>query len=151
MFKKILVPTDGSATALQAAKSARALAEKFGSEITLLHIIPNYYSLPAFSTPDTVTIPASVMDDLETNGKQILEKTKEIFAGFEGKITARLEYGSPAKKTCAIAKDEAFSLIAMGRRGLGGVAELLLGSVSNQIVHAAPCPTLVVQGPVDLD
>jgi len=151
MFNKILVPTDGSEMALFAAKHALALAEKFDSEITLVHVVQNYYSLPAFSMPDTVSIPLSVLQDLEANGKLILEKTKEVFAGFTGKILSRLEYGPPGKEIIDIAVDGGYSLIVMGRRGLSGVTEMFLGSVSNHIVHYAPCPILIVKDPENLD
>jgi nucleotide-binding universal stress UspA family protein len=146
MFKKILVPTDGSEMALQAAKYALALAEKFGSEITLIHVIQNYYSLPAFSMPDTVTIPLSVMQDLDANGKLILANTQAVFSGFTGQVSTLLEYGPPGKQIIDIAVEGNYSLIIMGRRGISGVTELLLGSVSNHIVHYAPCPTLIVKG-----
>jgi nucleotide-binding universal stress UspA family protein len=146
MFKKILVPTDGSEMALQAAKHARALAEKFDSEITLIHVVQNYYSLPTFSMPDTVTIPFSVMQDLDTNGKLILSITKDVFADFSGQVSTLLEYGPPGKQIIDTAVEGGYSLIVMGRRGLSGVTELLLGSVSNHIVHYSPCPILIVKG-----
>jgi Universal stress protein UspA and related nucleotide-binding proteins len=145
MFKSILVPTDGSAMALQAAKTARAVAEKFDSDITLVHVVQNYYTLPAFSMPDTVAIPLSVLQDLETTGKLILSKTEEVFAGFAGKVTSRLEFGPPGKQLIDMITDEGFSLVVMGRRGLSGVTGLLLGSVSNHLVHYAPCPVLIVK------
>jgi nucleotide-binding universal stress UspA family protein len=145
MFKKILVPTDGSEMALYAAKHALALAEKFDSEVTLVHVVQNYYSLPAFSMPDTVSIPLSVLQDLEANGQLILAKTQEIFAGFAGKVSTRLEYGPPAKEVIDIAVAGDYSLIVMGSRGLSGVTEMFLGSVSNHLVHYAPCPVLIIK------
>lgn len=147
MFKKILVPTDGSPMALQAAKYARTMAEKFDGEVTLIHVVQNYYNLPAFSMPDTLTIPMSVLSDLEANGRLILAKTKEIFSGFNGKLSTRLEYGPPAKQVVDVAIEEHYSLIVMGCRGLGSLTGLLLGSVSNHVIHYASCPTLIVKGP----
>lgn len=146
MFNKILVPTDGSDMALHAARVARALAEKFNSRITLVHVIQNYYTLPAFSMPDTVTIPVSVMQDLEDTGKIILDNTLSLFADFPGKVDTRLEYGPPGQQLIDIATEGHYSLIVMGRRGLSGVTGLLLGSVSNHLVHYAPCPVLIVKG-----
>lgn len=151
MFKKILVPTDGSDMALQAAKYARALAEKFDGKITLVHIVQNYYSLPAFSIADTVTFPLTVLQDLDANGRLILEKTREAFIDFGGAIDTVLEYGPPGKQLVDIAVKGNYSVIVMGRRGLSGVSGLLLGSVSNHIVHYAPCPTLLVRGTEKID
>lgn len=146
MARRILVPTDGSNMALHAAKYARALAGKFSSEIILVHVIQNYYTLPAFGMPDTVTIPVSVLQDLENNGRQMLEKTQAIFEDFAGQIKTRLEYGPPGKQIVEIANEEAVSLIVMGRRGLSGVTSFLLGSVSNHVINYAPCSVLVVKG-----
>lgn len=146
MFTKILVPADGSEMALGAARAARAMAEKFSAEVTLLHIVQNYYTLPAFSMPDTVTIPVSVLQDVEASGQLILDKTLEVFAGFAGKVQTRIEYGPPGKRITDIATEEGFSLVVMGRRGLSGVTGLLLGSVSNHVVHYAPCPVLIIKG-----
>ena len=146
MFQKILVPTDGSDLALQAARYAREIAVRFGSELLLVHVIQNYYTLPAFSMPDTVTIPLSVLQDLETSGQTVLEKTREQLAGFDGKLETRIEYGPPGKQIVDIAAEEGVSLIVMGRRGISGVTGLLLGSVSNHVVHYAPCPVLIIKG-----
>ena len=146
MFKKILLPTDGSDMALHAAAMARAVAEKFGADVTIVHIVQNYYALPAFAVPDTVAIPLSVLQDLDGAGHTILSRTAEVFAGFGGRVTTRLEYGPPGKQLVDIAADEGYSLVVMGRRGLSGPAGLLLGSVSNHVVHYAPCPVLIVKG-----
>ncbi|MBP2653240.1 MAG: UspA protein [Firmicutes bacterium] len=145
MINKILVPTDGSEMALKAAKYAKTVGEKFDSQITLLHIIQNYYDLPSFSMPDTVNIPRSVLQNLEKSGELILEKTQEILADYEGRLTTRLEYGPPGKLIVDIAANEGYSLIIMGRRGLNSFAGFLLGSVSNHVVHYATCPTLIVK------
>lgn len=153
MFTKIIVPTDGSALALEAARYARSMAEKFESGIVLVHVIQNYYTLPAFSMPDTVTIPVSVLQDLEASGKMVLEKTKELFDGFTGQVDTRLEYGPPGKLLIDIALEEHASLIVMGRRGISGVTGLLLGSVSRHVLHYSPCPVLIIksQSADDLD
>lgn len=146
MFKKILLPADGSEMAILAARTARTVAEKFGGGVTVLHVVQNYYTLPAFAVPDTVTIPLSVLQDLETAGQAILARTAEVFAGFAGRLETRLDYGPPGKTLVAAAAGEGHDLIVMGRRGLSGPAGLLLGSVSNHVVHYAPCPVLIVKG-----
>jgi len=140
MFKKILVPIDGSDVALLAAKYARMMSEKFNSAVTLVHIIQN----PAYILPDAV-IPPLLIRDLESNGKSALAKAMEVFNDFDGRVNSLLEYGHPGIQIVDIAKEKKYSLIIMGRRGLSDITGLLLGSVSNHVLHYAPCPTMIIK------
>ena len=141
MFKKILVPIDGSDIALLATKYARNLAEKYDSSVTLVHVIKN----PAYILPDTV-IPPLLIKDLESNGKNVLAKALEVFSDFGGRVNTLLEYGHPGIRIVDIAKEKDYSLIVMGRRGLSDIKGLLLGSVSNYVLHYASCPTMIIKG-----
>ena len=141
MFKKILVPIDGSDRALLAAKYARILAEKFDSSVTLIHITQN----PAYIMPDAM-IPPLLIKDLESYGKSMLEKALGIFNDFDGRVNTLLEYGHPGVRIVEITKEMDYSLIVMGRRGLNTVTGLLMGSVSNYVLHHAACPTLIIKG-----
>ncbi|MBP2651869.1 MAG: UspA protein [Firmicutes bacterium] len=145
MLTKILVPTDGSPMALKAAQYAMTLGKKFDSRITLLHIIQNYYDLPSYNMSDTVTVPRSILHNLEKSGELVLEKAQQALSDYPGLITTRLEYGPPGKLIVDIAANENYSLIVMGRRGLNSFTGFLLGSVSNHVLHYSTCPTLIVK------
>ncbi|MBE9179616.1 universal stress protein [Oculatella sp. LEGE 06141] len=54
--------------------------------------------------------------------------------------------GEPASWICDVAHDWGANLIVLGRRGHKGLTEIVLGSVSNYVIHHAPCSVLVVQG-----
>ena len=56
----------------------------------------------------------------------------------------RLETGHPAEVIVRLAETDGFDLVVLGSRGLGGVKEFLLGSVSNRVSHHARCPVLIV-------
>jgi len=56
--------------------------------------------------------------------------------------------GEPGREICALAQEWSADLILLGRRGMQGLGELLLGSVSNFVMHRANCAVLVVQGKV---
>jgi len=57
----------------------------------------------------------------------------------------RLVEGKVADRILEIAKEGNFDMIVMGSHGLSGFKEFLLGSVSNQVVHKATCPVLIVK------
>ena len=141
MFGKILVPVDGSNAALRAAKCAKKVGEKFESAVTLLHVIEH----PGYLSSSNTNLPSSVIQDMDKHGKQILAEALEIFADFDGRVATKLEYGHAGIKITDLSKD-GYSLIIMGRRGLSGMKQLLMGSVSNYVLHYAPCPTLIIKG-----
>jgi Universal stress protein UspA and related nucleotide-binding proteins len=142
LFGKILVPIDGSDAALRAANYARIVAEKFESAVTLLHVIEH----PGYLSPDTNNLPESVIQDMDKNGEKVLAEALEIFADFDGRISTKIEYGHAGIKITDLSKEYGYSLIVMGRRGLSGVKQLLIGSVSNYVLHYAKCPTLIIKG-----
>ncbi|MDU2065201.1 MAG: universal stress protein [Sporomusaceae bacterium] len=140
MFHKILVPVDGSDTALLAVKYARKLAGKFSSAVTLLHVIPNVAVVPG-----AVPMPDTVLAKLDETGNTVLAQAAAYFADYDGRVYQRLEYGPPGRVITEIALDHHFSLIIMGRRGLSNVTAFFLGSVSNHVVQHAPCPTMIIK------
>jgi nucleotide-binding universal stress UspA family protein len=55
----------------------------------------------------------------------------------------KIEYGEPAAEIVGEVKRGQYDLIVVGSRGLGPLGRLLLGSVSTEVLRAAPCPVLV--------
>lgn len=145
MFNKILVPTDGSSSALRAAQYALALAQQFNGSITLIHIVQHYYNLPSLAIWDTVSMPPGVLNEIEEMGRSVLTNTRQSLGETTVKIETRLEYGQPAERIVRIANSEGFSEIILGNRGLSGFNQLLLGSVSNQVAYHANCPVLIIK------
>jgi len=139
MFDKILVPIDGSPVALEAATVARNIAEKFNSKITLIHVIHH----AAYSMSDT-PLPDSLIKGLDDDGKQLLDQASEIFQNLNGEVTKKISYGHPGIKIAEFCNNNNYDLVVMGNRGMSQVAKLLIGSVSNYVLHYASCPTLIV-------
>lgn len=141
MFGKILVPIDGSTEAIAAAKHARTVAEKFNSAVTLLHIIQH----ATYIESDSPSMSSSIITSMDERGNQVLEEALELFRDFDGRVTTCIEYGHPGMKVTEISKEKNYSLIIMGRRGMSDVAKLLMGSVSNYVLHYAICPILIIR------
>ena len=60
-------------------------------------------------------------------------------------VKTKLEDGEPATVIVEVANKEKPDLLVMGSRGLGGIQELLMGSVSHKVSHAAPCSVVIVK------
>ena len=144
--KTILIPVDGSSQAEEAVRSVQALS--LPERILLLHSI----AIPQLAYPGTGM---SVGHDyskeaekaLRQEGSRILEKAASLLPRECGQVSQHLEIGTPASVILSMAQNQSVDLIIMGSRGLGGIQEHVLGSVSYRIVTHAPCPVLLIKAP----
>lgn len=146
MFDKILVAYDGSDHAQKALATAAELAKSEGADLHLAHI-PQKDSPPIVLGPYVSGLgePPS-RKALEEVGEKMVEKAREE-AKAHGVELASVHLGeeSPAKFILSTAEDVDADLIVLGRRGLGAVGALALGSVSQAVAHGAKsaCMTIV--------
>ena len=145
MYKRILVPVDGSEKSSLAALHAAELASKLGSELFLFHAVP---SLPPSldTSPDrSSSVQKAIMDDLSKQGRIILNKVKDDLVAYGLNIHTDVAVGHPADEIIKKAKYINCELIVMGSRGLGEIKGILMGSVSNKVTKHASCPVLIVR------
>lgn len=139
MFKNILVPVDGSDQSLQSAKVAAALAGQNG-KVHLIHVLRPYAFEYMGMEGKDVVVPGGATE----TAQKILDKIQEIIFVENMEITTEIAYGNPGKVIVEESK-KGYDLIVMGSRGLGGLTEVMLGSVSNQVSHYARCPVLLTR------
>ncbi len=142
MYKKIMVPLDGSDQAEEAAVHAVQLAKIAGAAVTLYHVIP---ALPPYVNDGLGGAYQQVYEDLQNTGDEILAKAKERFSGEGVAVDTKIVWGNPAEEICKEAKGGDFDLIVMGSRGLGEIKGFIIGSVSNRVVRHADIPVLIVR------
>ena len=139
MYKKILVPTDGSEFAKKAQKHALFLANVTGAEIVAVSVTENNFvnGLP--------------LDDEVYQLNQVLnERSEENLAEFDKlnedniKISHVIREGSPARVILEVAQEEDVDLIVMGSSGKSGFDRFIMGSVADKVVNSAKCAVLVV-------
>lgn len=154
LFEKILVPLDGSEHSIKALDVAIQIAKRFRGKITLVHI----YSVAAVShvLPEpsmaTAGIPVMTAPDISRlveasrkAGSRILEDGEQRVRTAKVEVNKLLEEGHTVQEIIRVAKEGNFELIVMGARGISHIREMLLGSVSDGVMHHVVCPVLVVK------
>lgn len=147
MFKKIVVPVDGSESAWRALEQAMALGTKFEGELIVVTVIQPYNNAALLAVPLDHNIISQSNADLEQVGNEVLHRAEERLGenGFAGKVSYKLEVGHPSERILAVAKEVQADAIVLGSRGLSGIAEFFLGSVSSKISQYANVPVLIVK------
>ena len=145
MYKKILLPTDGSAYANKAAEHAIWIAHASGAEIIALNVIETS-SLVGLPAEDLIV---RIKEMLKEEGRIALEhifemSTKENQEEMDLKVTLKTKEGSPADVILKTIDEENVDLVVMGTSGKHGLDRFLLGSVTEKVVRSAKCPVLAV-------
>jgi nucleotide-binding universal stress UspA family protein len=143
MFSKILVPLDGSEMAWRALEHARVLGERFGSGITVVHVVQPYNTIPSIDG-SPLFIPRDI-DDIQQTGKTLLKQAEEKMAGYPFPMETKIEFGYPAERILNMVDEGKYRMIVMGHRGLSGIAEFLLGGVVSRVTQHSKVPVLVVK------
>lgn len=143
-FHKILVPLDGSQNSFRALSYACSLAESCKGSLELLYVVHLTKEISAYTQINSIAIPDSVIADAQENGKNILSQClRQIPADISA--SSSIEIGLPPDKIVEISRKNKADLIIIGSRGLGVLQGILMGSVSNYVVHHARCPVMVVK------
>lgn len=142
---RILVPTDFSPQSDATLDYAKALAERFGASLHLIHVLEDPYATSAYATEVYGYLPPGLKESWQKEADSRLatilppaERTR-----FHG--TSSVIFGRPATAIVEYAEQEGIDLIVMGTHGRSGVAHLLLGSVAERVVRTSQCPVLTVR------
>ena len=140
-LKQILIPIDFSDYSDQALRWGVSLAQKYGAQLLLLHVIPEV--LEEVSARESageqlvIDLTAEVEAQLHEIARQGL---KEGVA-----VDVRVADGEPADAILRMARQEKVDLIVMGTHGRTGLSHLLLGSTAEAVVRASACPVFTVR------
>ncbi|HEX3268184.1 MAG TPA: universal stress protein [Gaiellaceae bacterium] len=138
----ILMATDGSPSAEKATGKAIELAQATGWR---LHFVTVWsLSSAPFGYPPVMYAPYTELK--QDNAFDVLRAAVDEARAAGVEATSELHEGIPVEEICAAAEKVGAGMIVIGAHGRGLVKRLVLGSVSNGVVHKAPCPVLVVRG-----
>lgn len=137
-MKNILVPTDFSEHANNALDYAVAIANRFGSHITL------FYAYKVYSTTGMlVSVERFMKDDAEEDMHKLIEKTRiSLMNG--ATITGVTVKGETIQGIADKADRDGFDIIIMGTQGASGLKEIFMGSVTNGVIRKTRTPVLAI-------
>jgi nucleotide-binding universal stress UspA family protein len=138
MFKRIVWATDGSEHADRALALAKSLASEDGAALMAVHVVQRFASGKSAQLPvhaDAPEVQAKVR-------KQVAELSAQgLNASLETINDVKLQ---PGEDIADFARDSGADLIVVGTRGHSAIGGLLLGSVTQRLLHIAPWPVLAV-------
>jgi len=157
MFSKILVSIDNSQMNTQVFERAVFLAKCSSASLMLLHVlfppdeVDEEYLEPLFiaelQTEAYHQKKLKNWQELEQSRKNWLRSLCDSANSSGVKTEFVLNTGEPSRMICDVARSWDADLIVIGRRGRRGLSEFFLGSVSNYVLHHAPCSVMTIQAP----
>jgi nucleotide-binding universal stress UspA family protein len=140
-FTRILCPIDFSESSLRALDHAAAVANWYEAQLTVLHVVPTFEPV---QVRGDLAEPVHVVNPVSR--EQVLDELRRVVEGVT--VSRAPALVAAAGNTTTIVTDHALSigadLIVMGTHGRRGFRRLLLGSVTETVLHEAPCPVLTV-------
>ena len=157
---RVLIATDGSECALHAARTAVTLLRP--EAVTVLSVVDVRSEVAVTGTgllgAEPLAMPladpgaAAELDDaLTADARASVERTASGLGGGDLQVDRVVAHGDPATEIVRVAEDGGFDVVVVGSHGSGFVKRVLVGSVSNHVVHHSTRPVLVVRAPEDAD
>jgi nucleotide-binding universal stress UspA family protein len=148
-FKTVLVAVDGSTQATKTVEVAADVAKRYGAKLVVLHVVA-----PIFEGRERDELAnlahmehmeRTEYEMLQARGKAVVEAA-ELEARKRGieSVESLVEVGDPAHVIVNVSRMQRADLIVLGRRGLGILKQLLLGSVSHKVIQVSETPCLIV-------
>ncbi|WP_276248671.1 MULTISPECIES: universal stress protein [unclassified Haladaptatus] len=136
MYAHIVVAVDGSEEAKRAARRAFELADRFAATVTALHVVEHKRLRLTTSEPEKARLRAL--------GEDILADIKALASDLDHPVQTAMREGTPGDEISKFADEEGADLLVVGRQGLTGLGERLLGGVAERVIHQSDVPVLVV-------
>ena len=143
-FERILVPIDFSDHSKAALELAVEMARDGDAKLQLLHC---YQIQPGGVSPYGIAFPTSYYNDIRDAAARQLKEWQEKIPTDAVEVEASLSSDFPSEAITITAEEIGADLIVMGTRGLSGIKHVMLGSVAERTIRAAPCAVLTVKAP----
>lgn len=139
MYNQILLAVDGSEHSERAAKEAVKLASGSAqSQVTIVFVAD-------YDNAKNEVLHSGSSLDLDLKRRKKLQPIEETLAAGDVEYKVEILHGTPGPTIVEFANKEKFDILVIGSRGLNGLQEMVLGSVSHKVVKRANCPVLIVK------
>ncbi len=140
-ISKILVPVDGSKESICACKWACTVAQGTGAAIYLLHVVDLNLKMTSF---DRVSMSGYIPESIKKQGEELLANYRRQMPR-DIAVNLILKAGSPHQTIVNITEQTYPDWIIMGSRGASNLKEIVMGSVSQYVLHHVSCPVMIVK------
>lgn len=142
MYKKILVPLDGSKVAEGVLPHAKSLAYSEGAELILLTVTSNPAMDIVFSDPG---IAETAILEQQEKSKAYISKIEDELKSEGFRVSNLMRVGSVAETILGVSEELNVDIVAMSTHGRTGAARWLLGSIAERVVHNSSIPVLLIR------
>ena len=145
-MSRVLIATDGSDFSIRAARRALPLLRE-GHELTVISVAPRPVGGSLMAGPEGAgfapapRVSEELEEAVEREAQANVDRTAEALGVA---VVKRVERGDPRSVICDVA-GEGYDLVVIGSHGYGLLHRVMLGSVSNHVLHHAPAPVLVIR------
>jgi len=137
MFKKVLVPLDGSKLAEKILPRVESWVRGTPSEVHLLRVVVSYRVDPREEKEERARLMQEAWDYLEKIASRLRQKRTRAHAV--------VVYGKDAVQICDFARKNKFDLIAMATHGRSGISRWALGSVADKVLRCSVVPVMLIR------
>lgn len=139
----ILLPLDLSEHSRAALPAAQSLATTFGARLHLLHVVEDVPLPPAYGIPPTAS--PSSPTNMEAHAEQALDQVVPETEDLGIQTVTHLGAGIVVPEIVRVVEEQDIDLIVMSSHGRTGLARVLMGSVTEEVLRKAPCPVFVAR------
>lgn len=138
MYERVLIPTDGSTGTAHVAMQGIDLAEQYGGDVHVIHVV---------DTGGLLSESSDTRDSLEQEGKRAISKVEAMARAHGVPVETTVREGEPAEEILDYADEIEADVIVAGTHGRTGVKRHLIGSVAERLVRHATCPVTTIRLP----
>ncbi|MBS3782235.1 MAG: universal stress protein [Candidatus Thermoplasmatota archaeon] len=134
MYRKVILPTDGSDLAMEGVREGLKLAGSLGIPATAICVVEI----------GDIHISGKIKESLKETAERALGQVEEMAEDMDVELESKIMKGTPYKEICEYAKED--DVIYISSHGMSGFRELFLGSTTKRILQHADCTVSVVKG-----